>query len=370
MLFMRRVLIGSMASLLLMASFAPAAEVQFRDDFSADSLDDGWSFIREDATAYSLTDRPGFLRINTQRGAVSDGVPVNNLLIRDFSGDFILETKLEFDPRRAQQFAGLLVYQDDANALAFGLVYVSGVRGEFRGVALFSVTDGAASSGPPTSRFDEGTAENPDLVFLRLLRSGDQFVAGFSEDGVTYTDVGSLTNPLSRAVSVGFAAANGDFEECGPDCDASIPADFDYFQLSTFEGGDDPTGGVTLESVEIEAPEEVDSGDDAELSLIATLSDGTEVDVAADADWTVAPPTAGSIDAGVFTAAEVDATTQATIVASYTRLSSGGAQTQTDSVLIRIVRPAPTVPTACAPAMLPPILFIAAILGLARMKPR
>lgn len=354
----------------LSASALSAAEVQLRDDFSTASLQAGWSFVREDAAAHSLTDRPGFMRILTQRGAVSDGVPVSNLLLRDASGDFILETKLEFNPERAQQFAGLLVYEDDANALAFGLVYVSGVRGVFRGVAMLGVTDGVASASRPTAFYDEDSAENPNVVYLRLLRSGDQFVAGYSEDGLSFTDIGTLTSPLSRAVSVGFAAANGDFTDCGADCDVSIPADFDYFQLSTFTGGEGPGDGVTLESVALEGPDEVDGGDDAEFALVATLSDGTTLDVTADAEWTVAPATAGSIEEGVLSAADVQATTQATVVASYTRLSSGGSQTQTDSVLVRITAPPTSGPTGCGVAQLPLLLFAAATLSLVKLKNR
>lgn len=354
----------------LSVSQALAADVQFRDDFSATALQAGWSFVREDAAAFSLTDRPGFIRIETQRGAVSDGVPVNNLLLRPASGDFILETKLEFDPRRAQQFAGLLVYEDDANALAFGLVYVSGARGEFRGVAMLGVTDGVASASRPTAFYDEDSAENPNVVYLRLLRSGDQFVAGYSEDGLSYTDIGTLTTVLSRDVNVGFAAANGDFTDCGTDCDVSIPAEFDYYQLSTFAGGGDPMDGVTLESVEIEGPGEVDAGAEGEFTLVAMLSDGTTLDVTHQAEWTVAPAGVGSIDQGLFVAADVNATSQGTIVASYTRLSSGGSETETDSLLVRIAAPTPSAPSACGAAILPMLLFMGLATGLARMARR
>ncbi len=195
-------------------------------------------------------------------------------------------------------------------------------------------------------------------------------MAGYSEDGLAYTDIGTLTTVLPRDVGVGFAAANGDFVDCGADYDASIPADFDYFQLSTFSGGGGPTDGVTLESVEIEGPGEVDSGTESEFTLIATLSDGTTLDVTEQADWTVAPENLGTIAEGVFVAADVTTTLQATMVASYTRLSSGGAETQTDSLLVRIAVPTPTTPSACGAAMLPMLLFVGSMLGLARLASR
>lgn len=347
------------------------AAVEFRDDFSSAELAAGWSFVREDASAHSLTDRPGFLRIDTQRGAGSNGGPIRNLLLRPQSGDFILETRLEFNPERAQQFAGLAVYADDANNVALGLVYAAGDRGIFRGIALLGVTDGQAASTRPGAFYDAESSENPNIVYLRLLRSGDQFVAGYSPDGVTYTDIGSVTNALPDDVQVGLAAANGDFEGCGDDCDVSIPADFDYFQISTFSGSDGGTGGVTLESIELEGADEVDGGDSAEYTVTANFSDGTSVEVTGEALWTIAPAELGSIDAGAFEASDVAATSQVTLVASYTQLSSGGAMTRTDSLLIRITPPTsgPNGPRACGAAMLP-ITFLISLAWLDRRMKR
>lgn len=355
-----RVWLGFLAVIFHGASVLAAA-VEFRDDFSSDELEAGWSFVREDASAHSLTDRPGYFRIDTERGAVSEGLPVNNLLLRPFLGDLILETRVEFNPERAQEFAGLVVFQDDANAVALGLVYAQGDRGVFRGVALLGVSGGVGSSQRPGAFYDAESTANPNVVYLRLLRSGDQFVAGYSADGVTYADIGSLSNPMADDVRVGLATANGDFPECGDDCDVSIPADFDFFQISTFSGSDGgSSGGVTLESVEIDGPDEVDGGSDAEFTLTATLSDGSSVDVTADADWTIAPPDLGSIDAGVLDAVGVTATSQVTLVASYTLLTSGGTVTKTDSVLVRI-SPASlgaSGPRTCGPAMVPTALCI------------
>ncbi len=117
---------------------AMGGEVIFRDDFNAPTLDSGWSFVRENPATHSLTDRPGYFRINTERGALEEGGFANNLLVRDLTTDFVLETRMEFNPRAAREFGGIIVYADDANAVALGLTFVSGERGEFRGVACTS----------------------------------------------------------------------------------------------------------------------------------------------------------------------------------------------------------------------------------------
>jgi len=328
----------------LCAPGAWGAEVSFRDDFETPTLAEGWTFVREDAATHSLTARPGFFRIHTQRGDLAEKGNVKNLLLRGVSGDFLLQTRLEFNPRAAQQSAGLLVYRDDGNGVALGLTFVGGERGTFRGVALVSVVDNVGDPSRPAAFYDEATAVNPNVVHLRLLRSGNQFVAGYSPDGRTFTDLGTLTSDLPDAIRVGLAAGNGDYEECGSDCDIAIPADFDSFQISTLGDGPGVPGddGVTLESVTIDGPDEVRGGSTAGFTAIASFSDGSVSDVTEEAEWMVAPPSLGDVDAGVFTAADVDSMQQATVVATYTHLTSGGTANASGAALIRITS-APTV---------------------------
>ncbi len=344
-------LLHSCLCVMLLACSARAADVVFRDDFDG-QLAAGWEFVREDPSAYSLSDRPGFLRIESQRGAFGDGQPVQNLLLRERSGDFILETRVEFDPQRALEFAGLIVYLDDDNSVALGLAYAAGERGVFRGIVMVSLEDGASGGQRPGAFYDEDSVENPNVVYLRLLRSGDQFVAGYSPDGVTYSDIGSLTLSLPSAVRVGVGATNGDFEDCGSDCDVQVPADFDFFQISTFGDGDDPTDGIVLESLTIEGDDEVLGGTTTSYTAVAEFSDGSTQDVSEDAEWTSAPPTAGSIEGGEFEGADVDEPTQVTIVATYTHLTSGGAVTRTDSLLVLVSPPPSAGPRGCGVGML------------------
>ena len=330
---------------------ASAADVVFRDDFNSAELQTGWTFVREDASSHSLTANPGFFRINTQRGAFTEGSAVDNLLLRERSGDFIIETRLEFDPETAQEFAGLLVYVDDNHAVALGLAYAEGSRGAFRGIVLLGVGVADSGSQRPGAVYDADSSPDPNVVFLRLLRSGSQFVAGYSADGVTYTDIGSVTNELADPVLVGIGAANGDYPDCGTACDLSTPADFDYFQISTFGSSTDGgTGGaVTFDSLAIDGPSEVRTGATANFTATASFSDGMKDDVTDKADWVVAPAGLAEMNAGVLTVANVDKTQQVTVVATYNHLfSSGGTTSKTASRLVRItLPPTPSQPKAC-----------------------
>lgn len=315
---------------------APAQEVLFRDDFDGATLGSGWTIVREDASAYSLTTRPGYFRINTQRGRLSEGGNVNNLLVRDASGDLILEARLEFNPAEARQFAGILVRQDDNRGVSLGLAYASGEGREFRGVVLINATDPNTEAERSGAFYDEDTTDTPNLVYLRLLRSGDQFVAAFSPDGETFTELGTALNEMPDSVQVGFAAGNGDFEECGSACESSIPADFDYFQISSFDGGG-PSGDATLTGLSIEGPDTVTSGGTGDFTATASFSDGSTLDVSTGADWSVSPPERGTINDGQFTAATVDSSQNVTLVASYSHTSNDNTVSESATKVVGIM---------------------------------
>jgi len=364
----RRIVLGLATVLLIFPARARADEVVFRDDFSGGQVLSGWGFIRENPQTYSLTSRSGFYRVQTGRGVFGEDGNVQNLLVRPITGDFILETRLEFDPQTAQQFGGLLVYEDDGHAVALGLGYASGDRGIFRGVVLLSVADSDLQDDRPADFYNEDTTDTPTVVFLRLLRSGDRFVGGYSSDGVTYTDVGTISAELPDAVRVGIGAANGDAPDCGGDCDISIAADFDFFQISTFDAGDDGTGGsVTLESLTVEGPAEVDENDEAAFTATASFSDGSELDVTDEAEWSLAPEGFGDIATGVLSAGNVDEDVQVTVVSSFTQFTSGGLVTRTDSLLVRVRAGGGSTggASSCGAGLLP-FLVIGLCLGIAR----
>ena len=306
----------------LSAVSAFPAEVVFRDDFVAPQAAAGWQFLNENVATRSFTARPGFLRILTERGALTEDSAVPNLFVREMSGDFVLETRIEFDPGAAQQFAGVLIYENEANAGALGLTYVSGERGEFRGLALITTAGSSSGTQPPVVRYDDESVASPNQVWLRLLRSGDQLVAGYSQDGVTFADFGAVTNAFPETVLVGLGAANGDYAECGGECDVSIVADFDFFQISTLNGNG--SGEPRLTSLEIDGPAELRGGRGAEYAAIAHFDDESTLDVTEHAEWFVGPTDAATIDRGALETVPVAATRQITVAAVYTTQSAVG----------------------------------------------
>src|SRR5512140_3672064 len=91
----------------------------FRDDF-AGALNSQWTWIREDQHNWSLKRVPGALQINVGGGYVAEGTNSNLLLRSAPAGDFQIETQIKFSPEDNYQFAGLIIYEADANFIQAG----------------------------------------------------------------------------------------------------------------------------------------------------------------------------------------------------------------------------------------------------------
>ncbi|MBI3834969.1 MAG: hypothetical protein HY287_11625 [Planctomycetes bacterium] len=195
----------------------------FRDDFTSTAQDAGWSFLGTDTTKKSLTAKPGSLQLLPQSDGVDCDHTAQSYLLRQATGDFVLLTKMTFNPAVDLSLAGIVVQDDQGNAAALGVLSAKGAAGSFTGVIL---------------RVDQCPNPSPDRVaksyafhdvFLRLERSGNTFTGLFSQDGVAYTSVGTLTKQMSDTVQVGIGIV--DSTECSSNCDAVQPADFDFFEI-------------------------------------------------------------------------------------------------------------------------------------------
>src|SRR3990170_393434 len=185
------------------------------DDFSGTTLEDRWSFIDEDSTHWSLTARPGFLRITTQGGMR------NRLLQAIPEGEYSIRTRLLFEPTENFQFAGLVVYGDADNYLQFGRAYCDIPPPFCVGNGIyFDHIEGGELVG---SSFPVNTT-SLDEAYLLLMRQGDDYTAYVSENGAAWTMVGTHTIGFAPT-GFGVEAGNQTIEP------AEIPADFDNFIL-------------------------------------------------------------------------------------------------------------------------------------------
>ncbi|MBN1448002.1 MAG: hypothetical protein JXA28_08720 [Bacteroidetes bacterium] len=221
----------SVAMLLLFCG--GAAEGQFNDEFDADALETGWSWMREQPARWDLGN--GQLKIFTERGALNGLLfnNVRNMLLQPLSiqGDFMMDTELRFTPEWAYRNAGLLYYIDDDNYIRVSRGIHEGrntiwMEWEIDGVTTFEYLEAPLP------------LEKDDLAFrLRLIRrSGNVFTAAYQVrwdqgDWTGWDGVGTATIDFpSAAVRVGLQAANGDgiYTTALP-----AEAEFNWFHIST-----------------------------------------------------------------------------------------------------------------------------------------
>lgn len=182
------------------------------DNFDSSTLNNRWSWVREDPSNWSLTARPGYMRIATQpENLTFDRDSQKNLFLTpQIDGDFRITTRLSFTPTENYHQAGLIVYQDDDNYLKFHRVYDHG-----NWVGFLYELDGSPDV--------YGVEVTATLLSLQITKQGNAYSAQYSLNGADWTPTGvytiTLTNPrVGLEVSDDYAAT-------------SIPADFDFFTL-------------------------------------------------------------------------------------------------------------------------------------------
>jgi Tol biopolymer transport system component/regulation of enolase protein 1 (concanavalin A-like superfamily) len=202
------------------AGTPPPLPSTWRDDFDTGALLPGWYWQNGDSGEWSLGD--GFLRIYASDTPTPDG----NLLLRGAaSGDFVIKTRLLFEPDTNFQFAGLVIWQDENNFLQLGRAFCD-IPDICVGNGLYF--DKILGGNFTDSNFATSVG-NPSDVYLRLERRGDMVRAFYSlDEGISWYEIGTHWIPSDFQVNGVGLMASQDFDT--PDWD--IPADFDFFELT------------------------------------------------------------------------------------------------------------------------------------------
>jgi hypothetical protein len=203
----------------------------FRDNFDRATLGPGWSWMPEDPGQWSLTARPGFLRIIPQTQEPPYTAARQNLLLRSApAGDYEVTTHLEFHPTGTWQYAMLFIYWDDQDSLS--LVYKGPVDGS-------NIKEAAAVGLDFVFGSHGGTRNTPtDLVslYLRITKVGGTYTGYFGADGRSWTyiyktasDIANYPRPgLTNATpKIGIGAFNGNTSDPPPE------VDFDLFCMKS-----------------------------------------------------------------------------------------------------------------------------------------
>jgi serine/threonine protein kinase len=196
----------------------PSPGGEFRDEFDG-QLAEGWEWLAEDSSRWSLTEVPGWLQIMASDASFDGPSFPTNVLLRDPPpGDFEMSTLLQFSPTSNFQFAGLVVFQDKANVLQFGRAFCE-LQDICPGGGIYfdNMENGSITGSSPMIAMDRS------VLHLRLRRVGTTYTAYYSEDGENWTLLGEHIRDLSQP-RIGLMAAQAA---------EAIPAAFDYFVLTS-----------------------------------------------------------------------------------------------------------------------------------------
>jgi alpha-L-arabinofuranosidase len=190
------------------------------DNFDGTSLGPDWEVLNNDPTRWSLTERPGYLRVNSLRGDTyqSDN-SARNLFFQDVpAGDFQILASFEAPVSLDFQGAGILAWQDADNYLRAGLTNVSFGGGP---VIENALEVNAAFSSTFTAR-PGSTGET-----LKVARVGDVFTTSYW-DGAAWVQAAQVTSAIDvKKVGVyALSAQNG----------TTLVADFDYVAILAPDG--------------------------------------------------------------------------------------------------------------------------------------
>jgi beta-xylosidase len=203
----------------------------YKDSFSTSNLGDGWSFYNEISSKWSLSDRPGYMRIIPE-SYVDTGNNLTagywgNLLLRDAPiGDFELETELEFSPNSNAAHAGLIIYVSNTSYISFATAYNTAL--DPSGRILHTESDSPDGYTAANVQFEANSLTH---IFLKLQKNDNMIKFFYSSDGESWSEFtsGVEWSPAAGDMKVGIRVWNGN---SGP----HVSADFNYFDI--YEQGD------------------------------------------------------------------------------------------------------------------------------------
>ncbi|MDH7599820.1 MAG: glycoside hydrolase family 43 protein [Sedimentisphaerales bacterium] len=200
-----------------------------RDEFQADSLAVCWNFLRNPYDGdWSLTERPGFLRLNGSAVRLTDQDSPAFVGRRQTAFHCTASARLEFDPNGENEEAGLVVRANDKNHYQIGIT----LRQSRRQVFLRRVIKGKIVE--PVAYKDI----QPGPVILSVKAFPLYYEFSFTQSETTESLGDAPTRDLS-VEAIGFSDgmcftgvyigmyATGNGHRC------TRPADFDWFEYIT-----------------------------------------------------------------------------------------------------------------------------------------
>jgi len=184
--------------------FFPNGNFTFKDDFSADKLDNRWIGLRGPREAFIEKAKNG-LKIIPFETNIKEVKPTSTLFHRQMHGSFSFTTTLEYKPKSEKDFAGVVALQNEGSNYVFGVTkkdkdyYVvlqkntwPRRRGEIISEVLASTKIDVKKS-----------------LMLQIKANGDKYEFNYSSNGTNFENLGGMISGdiLSTDVAGGFTGA-------------------------------------------------------------------------------------------------------------------------------------------------------------------
>jgi len=212
----------------------PFEKPPVRDNFDGDKLAMQWNFLRNPyEDDFSLTARPGYLRLNGSAVTLNDQDSPAFVGRRQTDLNCVASTLLEFDPNSENEEAGLVARQNDKHHYEIGVTLRQGKRQVFfrkvlKGKTMDPIKYADTQPGPVTLSVK---ASPLSYEFSFQSSASDSKVLGTAlTKGLSVEEIGFEDGMCFTGVYFGmYATGNG--KKC------ITPADFAWFEyLSTEEG--------------------------------------------------------------------------------------------------------------------------------------
>jgi len=196
----------------------PASPI--RDDFDSEHLSLHWNFRRNPAPgSWSLTERPGWLRLHGLAANLNDTAPLAFIGRRQQHFACRVRVKLAFDPAGSHDEAGLTALMNESHHYEIAVTVREGRR-----VLLVRKRIGDLSAEVATAPLDQSE------VVLGIDADADTYTFSFGPNAQTQTPLATgTTRYLGSIVAGGFTGVYFGMYATGNGQPCVAPADFDWF---------------------------------------------------------------------------------------------------------------------------------------------
>jgi xylan 1,4-beta-xylosidase len=193
-----------------------------RDNFDNSTLSLQWNYLRNPYEKdYSLTERPGFLRLKGSEITLSDQDSPTFAGRRQTDLKCRISTQLDFMPKHENEEAGLVLRGNDKNHFEIGITLRDGRRQVF----FRQVLDGKTVTPERFKKLSTGD------VVLTVEATPLEYKFFFQDSKGSRKELGrTLTRDLSSEKIGGFTGVYAGLYATGNGKPSTEPADFDWFE--------------------------------------------------------------------------------------------------------------------------------------------